>query len=380
MIDLQRFRTPAPVRIATAASTIYSTLAEMIDSFGYTVAPQASSEVDIALIDAALPDNGALHMVQHLRADAATATVPILVLADANHRHAALQCLANGADDIVELPLEQALLRARLGNALQRRRYVQQLAQEQRRSDDILNMVIPLGVALSGEKDFDRLLESIVLSAMHICDADGGTLYLRNERNELEFMIMRNESLSLAVGGPHGQPMTFAPLRMYDPLGAPNHHYVVTHAALTGASFNIPDAYNAGQFDFSGTRAFDTSTGYHSTSFLTVPLKDNSGMVIGVLQLINACDRQTGKVIGFDPTQQQLIESLSALATSALSAYLREARLHNQIANLRIEIDRNRQSRQVAEITETEYFQTLQNRVRDLRARGRTTRTAGGGT
>jgi hypothetical protein len=49
-------------------------------------------------------------------------------------------------------------------------------------------------------------------------------------------------------------------------------------------------------FDFSGTRQFDARTGYRSQSFLTVPMKNHEGEVIGVLQLINAIDDR-GQVV-----------------------------------------------------------------------------------
>src|SRR5665811_283555 len=47
----------------------------------------------------------------------------------------------------------------------------------------------------------------------------------------------------------------------------------------------------------------------------------------------------------------------------------REQRLKAQVQELRIEIDRTQEARQVAEITETDYFQDLQTKARALRAR-----------
>lgn len=48
--------------------------------------------------------------------------------------------------------------------------------------------------------------------------------------------------------------------------------------------------------------------------------------------------------------------------------YAREQRLKQQVEELRIEIDAVKKAKQVAEITETEYFQALQQRARQLRA------------
>jgi DNA-binding response OmpR family regulator len=47
----------------------------------------------------------------------------------------------------------------------------------------------------------------------------------------------------------------------------------------------------------------------------------------------------------------------------------REQRLRQQVQELRVQIDEARKARQVAEITETDYFQSLQRKARDLRRR-----------
>jgi CheY-like chemotaxis protein len=51
----------------------------------------------------------------------------------------------------------------------------------------------------------------------------------------------------------------------------------------------------------------------------------------------------------------------------AQEVYAREQRLRQQVQELRIEIDEVKKARQVAEITETDYFQELQERARRLR-------------
>ncbi len=53
----------------------------------------------------------------------------------------------------------------------------------------------------------------------------------------------------------------------------------------------------------------------------------------------------------------------------AREVYQREQRLLRQVEDLRIEIDHSKKAREVAEITETEYFQRLEQRAQQLRAR-----------
>jgi len=233
----------------------------------------------------------------------------------------------------------------------------------------LLDIVIPVAIALSVEQDFNRLLERILVEAKDLCRADAGTLYLRTPDDRLAFMIMRTTSLGLALGGATGGPIPYPPLPLYDPVtGEPNHHSVATYTALEDRLVSIADVYLEDQFDFSGTRAFDQMTGYRSTSLLTIPLKHGPDRVIGVIQLINAQDAG-GTTVPFDGALYPVVQALASLAAIALAAHQREQGLRQQIHELRVEIDEVRKARQVAEITETDYFKGLRNRAQSLRER-----------
>ncbi|MDH4215276.1 MAG: GAF domain-containing protein [Gallionella sp.] len=177
-----------------------------------------------------------------------------------------------------------------------------------------------IGIALSQQRDLNSLLETILVAAKRITNADAGTLYLlEQEQQTLRFEILRNDSLNVAMGGTSGVPISFPEIRLYDDIGKPNHAMVVSHAALTGETVNISDAYQAQGFDFSGTKGFDAKTGYRSQSFLTVPMRNHENEVIGVLQLINAKDKTSGTVVPFSSDDQQLSESLASQAAIALT-------------------------------------------------------------
>lgn len=232
----------------------------------------------------------------------------------------------------------------------------------------LLRKVIPVGVALSVEKDFNRLLETLVVEAQAFTNADAGTLYLL-ENKALKFVILRNTSLDMSMGGTSNHPITFAPVRLYNDDGSENRANVASHAALTHKRINIADAYTAIGFDFSGTKSFDANTKYRSRSFLTIPLENKLGEVIGVLQLINAKDPETGEIVPF--SDDDVLEALVLLATAALDGYIREASLRQEIAKLKIEIDESRRVHQVDEITETKYFKDLKERATEFRSRSK---------
>ncbi|MGS0765372.1 HD domain-containing phosphohydrolase [Syntrophomonas curvata] len=180
--------------------------------------------------------------------------------------------------------------------------------------------IISIGIALSAEKDRNRLLEMIVSEARRITNADAGTLYLC-EGDCLSFKIMQNESMNTFRGG-QGDPIDLPPV----PIRMEN---VSAYVAITRKSVNISNVYQAEEFDFSGPRKFDEATGYKTLSMLVIPLENHEGTVIGVLQLINARD-VNGELIPFAKYFEHVISSLASQA----AIFLTNMQLLDDIENL----------------------------------------------
>jgi HD-GYP domain-containing protein (c-di-GMP phosphodiesterase class II) len=180
-----------------------------------------------------------------------------------------------------------------------------------------INKLHEIGIALSAEQNLDRLLEKILDEARAFSHADAGTLYVVNHEKEcLEFAIVQTDSMNIRMGGT-SQPITWPPI----PLkldGIPNHANISSHVALTGGIVNIPDVYQTEEFDFTGTRTFDASTGYHCQSMVVIPMRNKADEIIGVLQLINATDSDNRKTT-FSPDDVTLISSLASLAAVAIT-------------------------------------------------------------
>jgi HD-GYP domain-containing protein (c-di-GMP phosphodiesterase class II) len=186
---------------------------------------------------------------------------------------------------------------------------------------DLPTLLIKLnsvGVALSAEKDHNRLLEIILMRAKNLTNADGGTLYLRTDENSLKFEIVHTDSLGICMGGSQGEPISFYPIELIE-NGEPNTHNVAACAVLKNETINIPDAYTNDEFDFTGTRGFDKKMGYRSKSFLTVPMTNHENEIIGVLQLINAINLKTREIRTFSVLDQQVVESLASQAAVTLT-------------------------------------------------------------
>jgi HD-GYP domain-containing protein (c-di-GMP phosphodiesterase class II) len=182
-----------------------------------------------------------------------------------------------------------------------------------------------IGIALSVEKDTNRLFEMIVDEARSLCNAEAGTLYIVDKENQtLKFEIAQNEVMKIRMGGVDGEFITLpdVPLSIN---GKPNNSNVSSYVALTGKAVNIPDIYHITDMDeikgldFSGTKKYDGKTGYHTQSMLVIPMMNHENDIIGVLQLINSKEQENKQIIPFSSEYVDMISSLASQAAVALT-------------------------------------------------------------
>ena len=72
------------------------------------------------------------------------------------------------------------------------------------------------------------------------------------------------------------------------------------------------------RFDFSGAARYDKLTGYHTVSMLVVPMADEKGRLIGVMQLINALSDK-GEIVSFDKEDELVISAVALQAATSLT-------------------------------------------------------------
>jgi HD-GYP domain-containing protein (c-di-GMP phosphodiesterase class II) len=138
--------------------------------------------------------------------------------------------------------------------------------------------LLQVGIALSAERDNNKLLEYILQQLRHIARADAGTLYLLENdavtgEQKMRFKIAQNDS--------NPSPYTERVLSL-------SKKSIAGYVASTGTVLNIPDAYQIpADREYGFNDSNDKSTGYRSKSMLTVPMKDHKGEILGVIQLIN---------------------------------------------------------------------------------------------
>ncbi len=196
--------------------------------------------------------------------------------------------------------------------------------------EDRVKRLQQIGLSLSTEDDINVIFELIMEEAKNITNADGRTLYMiSDDGKSMKFEILRTDSMNFAQGGTTGVDITFPPMQLFDEAGNPIHSSIVAYSATTGKTVNVKDAYTEVGFDFTGAKNFDKTTGYRTKSVLSVPLKNHENDIVGVMQLINATDKKSGKVVTFSSDMQQQIESLASQGAVALTNKRLVAELKN---------------------------------------------------
>ena len=172
-----------------------------------------------------------------------------------------------------------------------------------------MKQFLELYLTINNVQDRAELLSNIVDTALDIVHCDAGTLYLL-ENNSLQFCQMHTRSLNIRQSG-FDSPIDLPPVPMEE-------NYVCAWAALHNQIINVADVNTDKRFDFSGAARYDKLTGYHTVSMLVVPMADEKGRLIGVMQLINALSGK-GEIVPFDKEDELIISAVALQAATSLT-------------------------------------------------------------
>jgi len=187
-------------------------------------------------------------------------------------------------------------------------RSIKQRTEELDLAQQKLARLVDNGLLLAREQDRDKLLQHILAGGREIANCAAGTLFLKTERETLRFAMR-----TLGDKLPDFEvPLYHAETR------APMLNFVSSYVATKNETVRIDDVYSETRFDLTGTKRFSEKSGFRTVSMLTVPLSPRAGEVLGVLQLMNALDPQTGEVIPFPADLVSFVEALAAQSAVAL--------------------------------------------------------------
>ena len=186
-----------------------------------------------------------------------------------------------------------------------------------------IDLIAQISLEINEVKDLDILLERILTHVRRFFNADAGSIYLR-QGDQLRFSYTQNDTLQKRLGRDKKL--------IYNTFFIPiNTRSIAGYVAKKREIVNIPDAYKmSGSEPYTFDSNFDSISRYKTGSILTVPMTNQRGDVLGVMQIINAQDDQ-GEIIPFSRSDESLINHF---ATSAALAVERAQMTRNIIMRM----------------------------------------------
>jgi HD-GYP domain-containing protein (c-di-GMP phosphodiesterase class II) len=221
----------------------------------------------------------------------------------------------------LEMPIDASpaavreLIRVAMENVVLKQQ-VTQLESEAHRRHRQFRELNRIGIALSAERDIERLQSFILTTMRQLTHADGASLWLKTDDDGVAKLFLassQNHSLDKDT---------------YQAFKVPvDERTVVGYTVSVGKSQIYDDAYNPPPGKPMGGKSFDAQFGYRTKSMLTVPMRDYNNEVVGAVQLINAkrrfetrltVDNVDREVTSFQPDDLEMIESIASQAAVAL--------------------------------------------------------------
>ncbi len=184
-------------------------------------------------------------------------------------------------------------------------------------NQDLVEQLLAIGTALSCTSNLGSLLNLILYKSREITCSDAGSVYLVDKSTNEPTLIFKT-SQNDYLGKNTLEEFTIA-------LTADS---LAGYVALTGESLNIPDAYAIpDNVPYKMNQNFDRSIPYYTRSVLVLPMQDQEGETIGVLQLIN---RKINAQVNLTPEiarevtqpysvwEEQIIRSLASQAAISI--------------------------------------------------------------
>jgi HD-GYP domain-containing protein (c-di-GMP phosphodiesterase class II) len=285
-------------------------------------------------------------IVERWRRILAPAAVAVIVTVDRGQLAEAAPVLAaRPIDDFLERPWHPAHLHRKARTTF---RYLSDLQAAQGLRSELVRQVVDfkefnrVAIALSAERDVNRLLEVILTRCREFTTADAGSLYLVEEKEAdpgqweadpervLRFVVAQNDSKSL--------DLKTAKL----PL---NRASIAGYVALTRTPLNLTDVYRLPpDVEFSFNPRMDQALGYRTVSVLAIPMVDHTDEIIGVIQVINkkrsprlkldTPEAAEAEAMAFGTRDQEMVSSLASLAGVALNKALLLSRIERLLEGI----------------------------------------------
>lgn len=180
------------------------------------------------------------------------------------------------------------------------------LKAEARKISALLGKQKMIAMALTAEQSLDAVLELIAVQAMKATNSDGASIYLlRNSEN--------GKTLCFSAALNYSRPDVPFKEKIF-PLDRAS---IAGHVASSGRQHRTSDVYKLKK-PYKFNRWFDDNYNYRTKSMITLPLKNTTGAIVGVMQVLNKKEKYHQKL-----KEPSHIEKRTRPYTSADAEHLR---------------------------------------------------------
>jgi HD-GYP domain-containing protein (c-di-GMP phosphodiesterase class II) len=174
-----------------------------------------------------------------------------------------------------------------------------------------VTMLQNISLMLTKERNFDKLFGYVLDAAIEYANAEGATIYMVDDDTKvLRFIKVYNSAMNVSL---NKDEINWPPIPLYTADAEPNLKNLATLCYHKKRSYNIADVYKQKIFDNSGTFKYDKLNCYRTRSIVAIPMLDHKNQIIGVIQLVNACDFK-GNIIAFAPQEIGNLEVLASFS------------------------------------------------------------------
>lgn len=172
-----------------------------------------------------------------------------------------------------------------------------------------IDLITRISLDINQVKDIDMLLERVLSNTRKFFNADAGSIYLK-DRDMLRFSFTQNDTLQKRLDP--GKKLIYGTFSI--PI---SNNSISGYVAKNRRLVNIPDVYAMDGQSYTFDAQFDELSDYRCKSMLAVPMTNQRGDVLGVIQIINAQDEK-GSLIPFSPADELAIMHFATSAALAI--------------------------------------------------------------
>lgn len=401
-------------------------LSRQLERQGYTVTVATSGQqglqilqaraYDLILLDIVMPGMSGLQVLAQLKSNADWQNIPVIMISALDEIDSVVRCVEMGAEDYLSKPFKPVLLRAKITACLEKKRLREQKALHL--AQQLIAEATPIPVIIARLSDGlivyanTTAASTFALPVAQLCNRHIQDFLTHTDYNEIMTTLQRNEAIvnrelcAITASGTQLwmtaslQPLTFNSeptvlsafcditdrKRAEDALRFTEESYrSIFENALQGIYQSTPDGQlvcvNQAMamihgFD-SPIAMIETVNTINYKLYVDTEWRSSFRYLLETQRQVTGIEYQVykynGEIIWLLESARAVCDAngntlyYEGILEDITQRKIQEVALKREVEELRIEIDQAKRARQVAEITQTDYFQELRAEVDNLR-------------